>query len=91
MKESLQGYKAELHLLLGLFRICSGNVAFRDKVSEYFQDKDNKKLLKDLRGWVKDVGTQFSHLIRTDRIGYWRKPRHFTFSYTTLTNLLEAE
>lgn len=33
VRESLQGYKAELILLLGLFRICSGNALFRDRVS----------------------------------------------------------
>lgn len=44
-------------LLLGLFRICSGNSLFRDRVSEELQDKDNKKLLKDIRGWIKEVAS----------------------------------
>ena len=87
----MEGYKAELSLLLGLFRICSGNAMFRDRVSDILQDKDNKKLLKDIRNWIKEIATQFSHLIRTDRIGFWRKPRHANFSYQTLTNLLEME
>ena len=64
---------------------------FRDRVSDIFQDKDNKKLLKDIKTWIKDTSTQFSHLIRTDRIGFWRKPRHVNYSYQTLTTLLESE
>ena len=55
------------------------------------QDKDNKKLLKDIRAWVKETAPQFSHLIRTDRLGFWRKARHANYSFNTLTTLLEAE
>ena len=91
VRDSLQGYKAELLLLLGLFRICSGCALFRDRVSEVLQDKDTKKLLKDIRTWIKETAPQFSHLIRTDRLGFWRKARHVNYSFNTLTALLEAE
>ena len=49
IRDSLQGFKAALNLLLGLFRICGGSAGFRDKVSDVLQDKDNKKLLKDIK------------------------------------------
>jgi chromosome condensin MukBEF MukE localization factor len=89
LRESLQGYKAAQLLLTGLFRICSGNALFRDRVSSDFQDKDNKKLLKDIKSWIKDFVPNFISLIRSDRLGYWRKPRAFTLNHQTTLSLLE--
>jgi len=89
LRESLQGYKAAQLMLTGLFRICSGNALFRDRVSSDFQDKDNKKLLKDIKSWIKDVVPNFSSLIRSDRIGYWRKARGLVLGYQTTLSLLE--
>lgn len=60
-------------------------------MSDEFQEKDNKKLLKDIRGWIKDVGGSFSHYIRQDKIGYWRKPRQLNISYQSLISMLETE
>ena len=91
IRDALQGFKAALNLLLGLFRICSGSAVFRDRVSDILQDKENKKLLRDIRGWIKETAPQFTPLIRADKIGYWRKPRHMNMSYQTLTAYLDAE
>ena len=74
--------------MTGLFRICSGNSLFRDKVSADLQEKDNKKLLKDIKSWLKEVVPNFGSLIRSDRIGYWRKPRALAVGNQTLIALL---
>jgi hypothetical protein len=87
----MQGYKATQLLLTGLFRICSGNSLFRDKVSADLQDKDSKKLLKDIKTWIKEVVPNFDSLIRSDRLGYWRKPRALAVGYQPLISLLENE
>lgn len=91
IKESLQGYKSAQLLLTGLFRICSGNALFRDRVSADFQEKDNKKFLKDIKSWIKEIAPNFHQMIRADRIGYWRKPRALTLGYQTTISLLENE
>jgi hypothetical protein len=58
----------------GLFRICSGNNAFRDRISEEFQEKDGKILLKSIKAWIKDVSTNLNNMVRSGKMGYWRKP-----------------
>lgn len=80
-----------LLLLLGLFKICAGNYAFRDRISEEFQDKEGKKLLKDIKVWVKDVSSNLSMMIRTSRIGYWRKSDQKLMTYQALNTHLENE
>lgn len=85
------GYKSELLLLLGLFRICAGNMEFRDRVSYEFQEKDGKKLLKDIKSWVKDVGMNLNNLVRTDRLGLWRRPRDLTLTTQSFNLYFENE
>lgn len=91
IRASLNGYRALLWLLLGLFRICADNNVFRDQVSAIFQEKEGKKILKDVKSWVKDVSTNFASNIRYDKMGYWRRPRDLKMSYQTLNYLLENE
>lgn len=78
-----------LLLILGLFKICAGNYAFRDKISEEFQEKDGKKLLKDIKNWIKDVSSNLSMLIRTSRLGYWRKSEQKLITYQALNSYLD--
>ena len=78
-----------LLLILGLFKICAGNYAFRDKISEEFQEKDGKKLLKDIKNWIKDVSSNLSMLIRTSRLGYWRKSGQKLITYQALNSYLD--
>ncbi len=91
IKESLTGYKAETFLLLGLFRICSFNRLFRDRISEELQEKDSKKLLKDIRSWIKEIGSRPYDMIKQDRCGYWRKPRQYGVPSQVPNSLLSAE
>lgn len=39
LRDSLIGYRCELLLLLGLFRICASSQLFKERISEEFQDK----------------------------------------------------
>ena len=48
-------------------------------------------MLKDIKSWIKDTAPNFSMLIRQDRLGFWRKPKHLNYSYQTLSTLLESE
>lgn len=70
----MSGYKAELMLLLGLFKICSSSAAFRDKISDEFQEKDGKNLLKNIKIWIKDISSNLNNLVKSGKMGYWRKP-----------------
>ncbi len=72
--DSLSGYRAELLLFIGLCRICASNNAFRDRVSQELQEKEGKRMLKDLKTWAKDVSMNLSHLVRGGRLGFWRRP-----------------
>lgn len=87
----MTGYRAMLLLILGLFKICAGNYAFRDRISEEFQEKDGKKLLKDIKNWIKDVSSNLNMMIRTSRLGYWRKSDQKLINYQTLNFYLENE
>lgn len=88
IRDAFQGYKAEQLLLLGLFRICSGNPIFRDRVSDEWQEKEGKKLLKDIKAWIKEIAGNFNSLIRQDKIGFWRKPRQYNFTYQAMQTYL---
>lgn len=91
ISDSISGFKAELLLLLGLFRICGSNFAFRDKISDIFQDKEGKKLLKDIKNWIKEASTGMGTSIRSGRIGYWRKSELKSMNYQTLSYLVETD
>ena len=80
-----------LLLLLGMFRICAVNNIFRDKISEIFQDKEGKKLLKEVKGWIKEVGTGLMNCLRYDRMGYWRKPRDTKLTQQNLNYIVDTE
>jgi hypothetical protein len=71
---SLSGYKSALTLILGLIKICSANFTFRDRISDEFQEKDGKALLKNIKNWIKDVSSNLNNLVRSGKMGFWRKP-----------------
>jgi hypothetical protein len=48
-------------------------LAFRDKISDLFQEKDWKKLLKDIKNWIKEASIGVGTSIRSGKMGYWRK------------------
>lgn len=91
MSESISGFRAELLLLLGLFRICGSNFAFRDRISDIFQDKDGKKLLKDIKNWIKEASIGLGGSIRSGRMSYWRKTESKSMNYQTLNYLIDTD
>lgn len=52
---------------------------------------ENKKLLKDIRSWIKEIGPSFSLYVRQDKIGLWRKPKQLNLTLQQLMTILDNE
>ena len=54
IKDSLEGYKAMRLLLEGLFNIGFASEVFREEIIAILSTKENKKIVKALKDWIKD-------------------------------------
>jgi hypothetical protein len=54
--------------------MCQINKIFRNLVSVFFNDKQNKKLLTDMKEWLKDSQNVVS-MIQNSKWGWWKKPK----------------
>jgi len=44
--------------------------------------------LKEIKNWIKDVGSNLNYLLRYDKLGFWRKPGSFGVRYQAMTALI---
>jgi hypothetical protein len=75
MKEALVGFKCELMLVNGFFRIALTNSLFRNIVAATVSnDKENKKLMTGLKDWLKDLPNVIPN-IKNEKWGWWKRSK----------------
>ena len=74
MRESLIGFKSELMLFNGFFKMALTNIIFKNSAAIILNDKEYKKLVPALKDWLKDLQNVIPN-IKNEKWGWWRKPK----------------
>ena len=74
MRESLIGFKSELMLFNGFFKMALTNTIFKNSAAIILNDKECKKLVPALKDWLKDLQNVIPN-IKNEKWGWWRKPK----------------
>jgi hypothetical protein len=83
MRDALVGFKCELMLFTGFFRMALTNSFFRGIVSvSVLNDKENKKLVSALKDWLKDLPNVIPN-IKSEKWGWWKKSKRQYQGLTT--------